>query len=220
MPITRKKRLERRQAMLNAARKLMSTAPYDEITMRNIATAAGVTPPTLYNTFTTREGLILEAILSEIEERIKAALNADERGLDRILRFLSLIADLLASRKTYPEAMMDMPTGDIPEGIRQIGIRAYEGTLRVFATGIEEMRADGELADWVEPIPLAERMGTLHRGMRNDQVTGLVTRQQVDDATTYALAVMLAGVTRGGARERCQAIATETQRKLGATTLA
>lgn len=216
MPISMKKRLERRRSMLDSARELMGSVTYDRITMRDIADAAGVTPPTLYNTFMTREALLIEAIAEEIMECVEAALDADDRGLDRIFLFLSLMADLMASRGTYPQALLDVISAELPPAAIQIGMQAYEGTCRVFITGIEEMRADGEVADWVETGPLADRMGTLHRGLRTDLVSGLVPQQQVDDATTYALAVMLTGVTRGRARERCQAIATESQRRVGA----
>ena len=64
MPLGDEKRLERRKRILNAAREFVARVGYDNVTMKGLAEAAGVTAPTLYNTFGSKDELLYEAVLS------------------------------------------------------------------------------------------------------------------------------------------------------------
>ncbi len=211
MPISQKKRLERRQAVLQCARDLMAELPYDEVTMRIVADAAGVTPPTLYNTFTTREALLIEAMSEDVFKLTQAVADSQTRGLDRILYFLDLATNLLMDRKTYAQAIVMVTTANLTHVAAQLGQRIYMEILSVFTTGIEEMRADGEIEDWAETGPLAIRLNTLLNGVRTEWVAEMVSTEHVADATVFSFAAMLAGVTRGEARERCRALILDLQ---------
>ena len=60
MALGDEKRLERRKRLRAAARELLARLGYDNVTMKALADASGVTRPTLYNTFGTRDDLLYE----------------------------------------------------------------------------------------------------------------------------------------------------------------
>lgn len=211
MPISEQKRLERRQAVLQCARDLMAELPYEAITMRILAESAGVTPPTLYNTFTNREALLVEAMAEDVFKLTEAVTDAQVRGLDRILHFLTLSANLLVDRRAYAETILKVPSTELTPIALQMGQRIYMEILSVFTTGIEEMRAIGEIEDWIETDPLAIRLASVQRGVRADWVAEIVTTERVVDATVFPIAAMLAAVTRGETRERCRGIIRDLQ---------
>ena len=73
MALGDEKRLERRKRLLAAARELLARVGYDNVTMTALAEASGVTRPTLYNTFGTKDELLYEAVLEAYEEMLEAA---------------------------------------------------------------------------------------------------------------------------------------------------
>src|SRR5947209_19459743 len=70
---------ERRERILRAARKLVAARGYDGLTMRELADAARVSVPTLYNLFGSKDA-ILVAELQTIAARVAAALPRGGEG--------------------------------------------------------------------------------------------------------------------------------------------
>ena len=60
MPLGDEKRLGRRQRILASARERLGRVGCDNVTMKALADASGVTRPTLSNTFGTRDDLLYE----------------------------------------------------------------------------------------------------------------------------------------------------------------
>ena len=216
MPISDQKRLERRQAVLQCARDLMAELPYEDITMRILAEAAGVTPPTLYNTFVNREALLIEAMAEDVFGMTQAVTDAQAHGLDRILHFLTLTANLLVGRKAYAQTILMVTRADLTPTALQVARRIYMEIFEVFTTGIEEIRASGELEAWVETEPLAVHLASVQRGVRADWVAEIVTTERVVDATVFPIAIMLASVTLGETRNRCRELIRDLQPRLRA----
>ena len=216
MPISEAKMLERRHAMLESARGLLARVGYRRCTFKALAEAADVTAPTLYSAFGNREALLLEAIADDVNQVIREGAASERTGLDRIIHFLGIASDMLTTKTGYPETLRHAATPDLPPAGAAIGREMHAGILRVFSKGIEEMRAAGEIEEWADTPALAMRLGTMQRGMRDDWLAGLSPSGQLAEATVFGIALLLAGATRGGARERCQAIIRERQGSLGA----
>ena len=216
MPISEAKMLERRHAMLESARGLLARVGYRRCTFKALAEAADVTAPTLYSAFGNREAFLLEAIADDVNRVIREGETSEQTGLDRIIHFLGIVAEMLVTRTGYSETLQHAATPLLPPAGAAIGREMHAGVVGVFSKGIEELRARGEIEDWADTTALAMRLGTMQRGARDDWAAGITPSGQLADATVYGVALLLVGVTRGEARERCRAIIRELQGSLGA----
>ena len=78
---TRRRRLsveDRRDELLRACLQVIGTQPWDEVSMADVAAAAGASKPLLYHYFSTKSDLYLAAVRSA-----DAAHTQSERGDDR-----------------------------------------------------------------------------------------------------------------------------------------
>ena len=76
----------RRARILEAARALVAEHGYDGMIMRDVATAAHVSPTTLYNLYNTKDELLLEALRDAVAEGWqRAAQVVPDLGLQRLL---------------------------------------------------------------------------------------------------------------------------------------
>lgn len=100
----RPKDLEKRAAVLDAAKRLFPQSGFDGTSMDAIAAEAGVSKLTVYNHFTDKETLFVSAIRARCEEQMPAALfDVDLTGPVR--RQLAAIAHAFLALVTAPDAI-------------------------------------------------------------------------------------------------------------------
>jgi AcrR family transcriptional regulator len=78
---------ERREQLLQVARKVFAKGGYQTVTMDEVARQAGVTKPILYDHFPSKRDLyqgLLEADLAALEERIETAIETSSGNRERI----------------------------------------------------------------------------------------------------------------------------------------
>jgi AcrR family transcriptional regulator len=78
---------ERREQLLQVARKVFAKGGYQTVTMDDVARQAGVTKPILYDHFPSKRDLyqgLLEADLAALEERIQTAIETSSGNRERI----------------------------------------------------------------------------------------------------------------------------------------
>jgi AcrR family transcriptional regulator len=78
---------ERREQLLQVARKVFAKGGYQTVTMDDVARQAGVTKPILYDHFPSKRDLyqgLLEADLAALEERIRTAIETSSGNRERI----------------------------------------------------------------------------------------------------------------------------------------
>ena len=218
MPISDEKLLERRRAMLRSARHLLADVGYDNITIAGLAEAAGVTAPTLYKTFGTREAMVFEAVADNFTDIMRDVHEAvSGRGPDRIFGFLAVLSEHTMGAQDYASALFDAMSGPMPAPVRDIGHNVQLLVMGVLHAALVEMREDGQLEDWVDVTALAARMTTVLRGAMTDWTAGGIVAEQLPAATSLSIALTLAGVSRGEAAERCRRIIRENQQRLAAS---
>jgi len=213
MPLGDDKRLERRKRILNAAREFVGRVGYDNVTMKGLAEAAGVTAPTLYNTFGSKDELLYEAVLEHYEELLEEAGPAvGVRGLDRVIAMLTSTAETVTREPNYVRTLMDSFRSR--PGGRRLGRALRLEGLQALVEAVEEMRSDGELQEWVDPTVLATLISGVRRGVTIDWAGGRIALDDLTDMMICSACVMLAGATTGEAAERCRQIAEERQGRL------
>ncbi len=221
MPISDEKLRERRRAMLRSARHLLADVGYDNITMTGLAEAAGVTTPTLYKTFGTREAMVFEAVADNFTDIMRDVRAAESgRGLGRIFGFFAVLSEHILRAQDYARALFDAMSGPMPAPIRDIGRNIQLLIIDEIRPALEEMREDGQLEEWVDITPLAARLTTVLRGAMMEWTAGGIEAERLLDAVSLSAALTLGGVTRGEARERCRRIVRENREGLAASPLA
>ncbi len=213
MPLGDEKRLERRKRILNAAREYVGRVGYQGVTMKGLAQAAGVTAPTLYNTFGSKDELLYEAVLEHYEQLLEEAGPAvGVRGLDRVIAILTSTAETMRREPTYVRTLMDSFRSR-PGGQRLGRALRLEG-LQALVEAVEEMRSDGQLQDWVDPTVLATLISGIRRGVTIDWAGGRIALEDLANMMICSACVTLAGATTDEAAERCRRIAEERQGRL------
>lgn len=84
-----RERLRVRRALIDAGRAMFVSRPYEEVTLRAVATRAGYTAPTLLNHFGSKEGLIF-AICEEDFGALRARFERIARAADPVERLRKL----------------------------------------------------------------------------------------------------------------------------------
>ena len=209
MPLGEERRARRRERILRSTRDLLARDGYDSITMDNIAEACGVTKPTLYNAFGSKDELLAEAV-RDVYGRILARAAAPEgvRALDHVIAILTVTAKVILREQESAQALLTEIRSHAAGPFGQ----AVQASVRDALRGaVDEMREDGELQPWVDTGLLAKRIAGVERNVNIEYGLGEFGGEQLVDMTVYAVCILLAGVTRDAAAERCQRLARERQ---------
>lgn len=186
---------ERRRRILKAARAHVARHGYDGLTMRDLAQAAKVSVPTLYNLFGGKDA-ILSAALVESVERIAGiqppagttyfgrAMLGFEAGMAMVADAPDFYRRLIPLFMTSPEA-------------RPIRHRTEAGFVALMTGNLSAARDDGQLAAWAEPRTVACHMWAQYMAAF---LTWGIGETDLDGFRTLALSGIchvLAAVTRG-----------------------
>ncbi len=219
MALGDEKRLERRKRLLGAARELLARVGYDDVTMTALAEASGVTRPTLYNTFGSKDELLYEAVLEAYEEMLEAAgPAAGVRGLDRVLAMVAATAETIAGNPHYARTLLESFRSRA--GARPLGKAIRSGGLQALMEALGEMGEDGEIEAWVDIESLGRRIAALQRGTNAEWLAGGVAHRELADVSVFSVCLMLAGAATPATAERCRRIARERQERLSPRALA
>ncbi len=189
---------ERRARIQKAARRLVGERGYEGLTMRDLARAARVSVPTLYNLFGSKDA-ILVAELHEIANAIAAALPPPGTEGSFFARGMAGFDAGMAIIEYEPEffraAIQMFLTSPVTSEMRH---RTEGAFIAIMQANLEAAKRAGQLVDWADPALVARHMHALH--MATFLAWGL---GQLDFATFRAATLsgtchLLAAVTRNG----------------------
>lgn len=147
---------ERRARIRAAARSLVAARGYDGLTMRELAQAARVAVPTLYNLFGSKDAILvaeLEAQASEIAAHLP---DGGDSFFARGMAAFETGQRLVASAPDLYRAVMQMfMTSPETADMRH---RLEEGYIAIMASNLAAAKAAGQLADWADPEIVARHM--------------------------------------------------------------
>lgn len=195
MSLLEEHKAERRERIVRAARALVAERGYDGLTMRELARAARVAVPTLYNLFGSKDAILvaeLEASARLIASRLPAGGDSFfARGMAAFEAGMSLIEE---APEFYRAVMRMFMTSPETHEMRR---RTEEGYIAIMTSNLAAAKAAGQLADWAEPSVVARHMfalymaGFLAWGMGELDLAGFRA------AALSGCCHLLAGVARG-----------------------
>jgi len=186
---------ERRERILDAARKLVAERGYDGLTMRDLARAAKVSVPTLYNLFGSKDAILvteLEAMASTIAralpmtgesflQRGRAAFDAGMQIIEASPAFFRAVIQMFMTSTETAETRM----------------RVEQGFVAVMEANLRAAQQAGQLADWASPAIVARHMYQIHAASFLGWGLGHIDFETFRAATLSGCAHLLAGVARG-----------------------
>ncbi|MFD6154118.1 TetR/AcrR family transcriptional regulator [Streptomyces sp. NPDC060243] len=171
-----RKKQATREALREAALRLAMERGPDGVRVEDIAEAAGVSPRTYNNYFTSREQAIVSAVTADREARIAAAIAARPAGVRLADAVTEAVAEqyahtgereerallLITTRTALREAFLDSTTGIEPPLTTVLAARLGDSgapTARVLSAGVAAAVRIA-LEDWLAPSGNAESLGT------------------------------------------------------------
>lgn len=172
-----------RSAALDAAVALFWRHGYDGTSISMLTEAMGVTPPTLYSAFGSKEQLYGEALVRYLhhEHAVTGSAWADQRGTYAMIEgYLRAIARRLTSPDAGRGCMISIGSVQLsPESATACAAATAmrkEGLARITAI-LQDARGRGELPASVDPRALARFYMAIIQGMAVQAADGATARQ-------------------------------------------
>ncbi|MBX3160834.1 MAG: TetR/AcrR family transcriptional regulator [Deltaproteobacteria bacterium] len=188
---------ERRTRILATARELVAKHGYDGLTMRELASAARVSVPTLYNLFGGKDQILI-AELEAQAARIAARMPPLERSLSFMARGeLGFEAGMqaIAEAPEFFRAVLRMALTSPESSVMRR--RAEEGFIAIMAGNLAAAKAAGQLAEWAEPDLVARHMFAHHMAVFLSWSVGELDLATFRLAALSGICHLLIGVARG-----------------------
>ncbi|MFT3864974.1 MAG: helix-turn-helix domain-containing protein [Solirubrobacterales bacterium] len=170
--VRERRKLETRERLLKAAKEQFEKDGYDEVTVAQIAAAAGVTAKTLFQHFPSKEDLLM-AELDDVHAEMIRALKGRERGVTPLQAVAAWLLDWEARRPPdgYDRFIRMVGTGPGVEAMRRRLYEEWEGAVvEVLADEANEARPNprtrlvaAQLISMIRVLTSAEVTASLER---------------------------------------------------------
>ena len=194
MSLFEEHKAERRARIISAARTLVTKHGYDGLTMRDLAAAARVSVPTLYNLFGSKDAILVAelgrtavVIASRIEQQgsfFARGMSAFEAGMDLIEEQPAFFRAVMHMFLTSPES------GDMRR-------RSEDGYIAIMMSNLRAAKQAGQLAEWAEPEVVARHMYGLYVSCFLAWAANELDMKAFRATAASGMCHLLIGVTRG-----------------------
>jgi AcrR family transcriptional regulator len=196
---------ERRERILQSAREIIGEHGFEGLTMRELAQAAGVTVPTIYNLIGSKDEVLVSAVAEQTERFVQ--------GIERAAGDLMAIVDantreLLRMPSYYRSLLRLMLRSDAAAPAFKNVEDAVGGQVRL---AVGELAEEGGIEDWADLDALRNQiqstlwMTSLH--WANHQLSS----ENLETRNAYGTAMLMLAVTRGEARDEYARIVRDSQ---------
>jgi AcrR family transcriptional regulator len=200
---------ERRTKILAAARELVIEHGYDGLTMRDLARAARVSVPTLYNLFGGKDAILVAALESSAFA-IAGTIKPSDSYFQRGMAAFELGMRQIEEQPEFYRAVIRMAMTS-PETLT-IRRRAANAFIAIMKGNLTAAQAAGQLAEWADPEILANHMFAHHMALFLAWGTGEIDWPTFRACTLSGICHFLIGVARGPFAVEVEARLRETLR--------
>ncbi len=206
------KMAERRERILEAAREIIAEGGLEALTTRALAERAQVTVPTVYNLVGAKDQVLFAAVEDQTA-RFLAALgsHSEEPPATRAISVCrACVTELIRAPHYYRAILLLMHASDAGAEVRRAVGRTVVEELE---KATRALAATGDLADWITPRSLAERMGVALTATALQWATGDLPDAELERTAALGAALLLLGVTQGAARDAIEALARSQEQR-------
>lgn len=218
MDLVTKQREERKQRILEVARRLVADRGYDGVTMRELAEESLVSVPTLYNLFGGKNELLMAAVESYFIQMLRnsttpgenpPAQEQEEEGLPRLIALAELLARQTMARPAYARSLLSFLGG--PADVRALHDFVARELNQAVLQSLETMQRRKQLAEWVDIRVAAERITAQMAIATFEWASGHLSDEGLPASMLYSIGVMLLGLARGKTAQTLEALVRANQ---------
>ncbi len=200
------KQAERRQRILVAVRKLVSDLGYARVSMRDVASEAGVAHATLYNLYTNKDNLILAALQDNIGQVARSRDDHHTNALERYLEIVRAVVLDIVDSPRYAEAMNQLlfnasPSDDVVKVLIANRI-AYD------RRSLLEMQDQGLIKDRVDLSTIARQLTGTYWSSMLLWMKGFTALHDMAEETIIAHKLVLSAVATKRGHEALSQVLT------------
>jgi AcrR family transcriptional regulator len=196
MDLRTEQKAERRERILSSAREMIGARGYESLTMRDLARAARVTVPTIYNLIGGKDAVLFAAVEEQTAEFLAAIESDGKRSAgSRALAVVdSCTCEMLRMPRYYRSLLGILLRSEPAREMRDLVHRALVGE---FELALAQMHEAGELVGWVDPAALARSLTMQLEFISMRWAGDEVDSSQLPDAAVYGVGLMLLGAAIG-----------------------
>lgn len=202
---------ERRARILEAARQLISAGGFEGLTMRQLAEAARVSVPTVYNLIGNKY-LLLEAL---VKEHLSAALSKMAAVPPHLSMFeyveftVDVGHDVLLENPSYTRALIRvfLSSEDAVAARRE----ADEPSIALIRAALRAGQESGEVLAWIDPQLAASTLYAIYMSGLLLWASHEIEEEELRLTTKLGMGLLLLGLARGEARDRLEQALRERQ---------
>ena len=209
MSLIAEQRRERQERILSAVRRMIAERGFEGVTIRELARESRVSVPTLYKLIGGKDALLFAAVESHYSALL-AGVDAESGGVDRLFSIVDAQCDELQRTSRYSRALLGVFSGANPRAHALTETIVHELTSE-FANALGQMSEERQLASWVEPRVLAQRLAAQCTACTLSWATDHLSNEGLRATMTYSVCLVLLGVARGRATRRLEQAAREAQ---------
>jgi AcrR family transcriptional regulator len=195
----------RRQRLLEEVRRLIESGGFEGLTMRELASASGVTVPTIYNLIGNKEAVLLAAV----EEQTHGFTSALERVQGDLIEVVEATVRQLVRRPRYYRALLLALTSTEHAGAAQR--YAAQALSRQIGRALTALEEANELATWVDSVAVSQRLHDHIDYAAIEWARGTLSSSAFRSAALLDTSLTLLGVTSGVSHKRFAQTAREHQ---------
>ncbi len=191
---------ERQARILATARALIAEKGYEGLTMRDLASASGVSEKTLYNLYQGKDQLIMRAVADLLDAIIARVTSSGcEPGLDTILAYSAAMSEQIIETPAYADAMANgLFRAGAESPLVDVLMRSNGSLLeRELGRAVER----GELQEGLDIAALARILVSHMWGTVLSWNKGLQDLAELPELTRQSLCLCLASLARGRGKQ-------------------
>ncbi len=205
MSVLDQKMEARRQQILEAARGLIESSGYEELTMRSLALESGVTVPTIYNLIGNKQQVLFEAVEDQTTSFVSSL---ERKGVDLVTTIEVTVRQLVRRPRYYRALLLVLAHSDRADPARRHVGRAID---RQIAKSLTDLAESGALVEWAHLETLTQRLRAQLDMASLEWARGSLTTTSFRAAALVDLATTMLGLTSGADRESFERIIREHQ---------
>lgn len=202
---------KRREAILTAARDLLSAPGDQQFSMRKLADHAGVSIATPYNLFGSKHGIV-EALLNTGSARLGEILDALEGdGIAALLKVPHFVRQSYAQQPVFHRNLI---SAAYQNGSPETRINVGTAPVQIWKTLLARAQQSGDLIHEIDANAFAVTYGELMLAHILVWSQGFITLEEMEARMSFGAALVLSGIATETGRARLTPIREEAETAL------